>query len=66
MTGMTFGRLTVIARDKNTPGGSAMWLCECSCGSGKKRVVLAGSLRNGHTKIGVLVLLLSVWSQWIN
>jgi len=33
LTGMTFGRLTVIERAKNANDGHARWLCRCSCGN---------------------------------
>lgn len=45
MTGMQFGRLTVIARAENNKRGQAMWLCKCSCGG--EKIVRGGHLRNG-------------------
>lgn len=35
LTGMKFGRLTVVERVENQ-GNHAMWLCECECGNMKK------------------------------
>lgn len=45
--GSTFGRLTVIAMEKERPGKGKRWLCACSCGS--TVVVLGGSLQCGET-----------------
>ena len=51
LTGMVFGKLTVIKRDgsKPFPGGgkSVVYLCKCECGNTKR--VYAGNLRTGHT-----------------
>lgn len=50
LTGMTFGRLTVIERAKDRPGKSrhVYWLCQCSCGSDP--VAVDGvRLTNGET-----------------
>lgn len=52
LTGMVFGRLTVIERAGwTTPSKSGQkkitWLCKCSCG--KYATVSTGSLRCGHT-----------------
>lgn len=48
---MKFGRLTVLARDKDhiRPSGQKQvtWLCECECG--KLTVVEGAELRNGST-----------------
>jgi len=33
LTGMVFGRLTVISRDKNDSRGNSRWYCRCECGS---------------------------------
>lgn len=53
LTGMVFGRLTVIkqAEDKIYSNGSkdSQWLCKCSCGS-KPFLVSGGSLKSGNTK----------------
>lgn len=52
LTGKTFGRLTVIQRDKDyiQPSGQhkVMWLCECICGN--KISVQAYFLKKGYTK----------------
>lgn len=47
MTGMKFGRLTVLGRAP-TPGRMARWNCLCACSS--ERVVLGSSLVNGETR----------------
>ena len=48
LTGKTFGKLTVLHRDKNNPQGDARWGCQCTCGN--RTVVLGKSLRSGMTK----------------
>ena len=48
LTGMKFGRLTVIGRVANNAEGRAMWECQCECGS--KKVVKGKNLINGATK----------------
>lgn len=48
ITGVVFGRLTVIERAPNNAGGKAMWRCGCSCGS---VVVTCGKdLRGGRSR----------------
>lgn len=47
LTGMIFGRLTVVHRSGASPQGMAKWLCQCSCGGSKE--VVGGSLRRGAT-----------------
>lgn len=48
MTGMVFGRLTVIERDATISHGEARWLCICGCG---KYISTKGSrLRSGECK----------------
>lgn len=47
-TGVTFGRLTLLARAPNK-GHTIMWHAQCSCGSPLKVVVLA-NVRSGVTK----------------
>lgn len=53
LTGMVFGRLTVLqqAEDYIAPNGrhSAQWLCECSCEEHNQVIVYASSLKNGTT-----------------
>ena len=44
LTGQTFGRLSVIGRDR-TDNGVLFWKCKCSCGTEKS--VRASLLRNG-------------------
>ena len=48
MTGMKFGRLTVIERRGSNKSGNALWLCKCDCGN--EIVVRGADLRNGNTK----------------
>lgn len=47
MTGLIFGKLTVISRAENTSTGQAKWNCRCECGN--QIVVIGSSLRNGNT-----------------
>ena len=47
MTGLTFGRLTVVAFAGMSSGRNARWHCVCRCG--KKRVVFGAALRSGTT-----------------
>ena len=47
LTGMKFGRLTVIERAENSKNRGARWLCQCDCG--KKVIVRSSDLRNGQT-----------------
>ena len=48
MTGMKFGRLTVIERAENKGRRrEACWLCKCECGN--EIIVRGDSLRNGRT-----------------
>lgn len=57
LTGMKFGRLTVIARAENyiSPTGDktsqkTRWLCKCDCGNPNKITVVSYSLTSGKTK----------------
>lgn len=47
MTGMKFGRLTVIERAENDKHGNVIWVCQCECGNITK--VRGISLRSGNT-----------------
>lgn len=47
LTGMRFGRLTVLKRDGNDSGGSARWLCQCDCG--KTKSIRSSRLTGGYT-----------------
>lgn len=51
LTGMSFGRLTVIGRDTNQRSNSSTikWLCRCSC-DGKIISVFGNGLKSGHTR----------------
>lgn len=48
LTGMKFGRLTVIERAENDKHGRARWLCHCDCGN--EVVTNAGDLIRNHTQ----------------
>lgn len=48
LAGKIFGRLSVVARDSNSPGGHARWLCQCSCGGSV--TALGTNLRRGFTR----------------
>jgi hypothetical protein len=45
--GNRYGKLTVISRAENSPGGKARWTCLCDCGD--KVTVLGYDLRKGNT-----------------
>ena len=47
MTGMVFGRLTVLRREGTSKNGFALWRCKCKCGN--EVVVVGGNLRSGNT-----------------
>jgi len=40
LTGRTFGNLKVVERSGSNARGSAMWLCQCSCGNSHRVVGL--------------------------
>ena len=49
LTGMTFGRLTVLKQVPSTNRGRyATWLCQCACGTLKR--VTSSNLRRGQVK----------------
>lgn len=48
LTGMTFGRLTVLRSEGLNKDGRGIWLCQCTCG--KEIVVSTNKLTGGHTK----------------
>ena len=49
MTGLRFGRLSVIERSPaNNKEGQAQWVCVCDCG--EVRTVPGGNLRTGNTE----------------
>ena len=48
LLGKKFGRLAVIADVGNDNNRNSLWKCRCDCGN--ITVVLANSLKNGHTK----------------
>lgn len=48
LTGRTFGRLSVIARDSLTSYGQSKWLCLCVCGEQKR--VFGNALTTGVTQ----------------
>lgn len=48
LTGLPFGRLTVLCEWGRTRFGRVTWLCECSCGNFK--IVVGSDLTSEHTK----------------
>lgn len=48
VTGMKFGRLTVISRGENDAAGQARWNCQCECGN--TTLVRGFQLRSGQIK----------------
>ena len=50
LTGMVFGRLTVVKRVENDSQGRSRWLCQCNCEDKIEFVVNGYSLTGGHTK----------------
>lgn len=48
LTGMKFGRLTVISRAENGKNWKVRWNCHCDCGNDV--TVYASHLMNGHTQ----------------
>ena len=45
LTGMRFGRYTVIRRVENDKHANAVWLCRCDCGN--EKAVVGSALRKG-------------------
>ena len=48
LSGMVFGRLTVIERMGKSKSGGATWLCQCDCGN--QSIVQGSALRSGVTR----------------
>lgn len=48
LTGLKFGRLTVVGREGKTKYGAACWLCKCECGN--NTIVIGDELRKGSTR----------------
>lgn len=48
MTGLRFGKLTVIEKAGNTKRGGAIWKCKCDCGN--EKIVRGADLRSRHTQ----------------
>lgn len=48
LTGLKFGKLTVIKRMPNNQNNKAVWLCKCECG--KEAVIIGSRLYTGKTK----------------
>lgn len=48
LTGLHFGRLTVLERVENDKHRNARWLCVCDCG--EKTVVVGSDLQKGNTQ----------------
>ena len=47
MTGMKFGRLTVVKESGRDKHRNTLWLCKCECGN--ETIVRGNNLRNGRT-----------------
>lgn len=47
LTGMQFGRITVVCRADNSKSRKVRWLCKCSCGV--EKIIRAGSLCRGKS-----------------
>jgi len=47
LTGLKFGKWTVMEKDSAASNGTLMWLCKCECGTIKK--VRGTTLRNGES-----------------
>lgn len=47
LTGMRFGRLTVIREDEKSKNGDCRWLCHCDCGEYK--IIYGTALKRGLT-----------------
>ena len=48
LSGLKFGRLTVIERYQEKDKKGVHWLCKCECGT--ETIVMGKSLKNGKTK----------------
>lgn len=48
LTGMKFGRLTVIKRVENNKWGNHQYLCKCECGN--EKIIRSGNLKSGDIK----------------
>lgn len=48
LTGMTFGRLTVVERVENNKFNKTQWLCKCSCGN--EKIICGEELKAGKQK----------------
>lgn len=48
LTGLTFGKLTVIERQGSNKLGSSLWLCQCQCG--QNTVTTTTALKTGHCR----------------
>ena len=47
ISGIRYGRLTVLKFLQMTKSGQSRWLCQCDCGT--MTIVQIGHLNNGHT-----------------
>lgn len=47
LTGMKFGKLTVLEKDSSSPGPNTKWICQCDCSNIVS--VLSESLRTGKS-----------------
>jgi hypothetical protein len=49
LTGMNFGKLTVIQYAGKNKWGQSLWICTCSCGNKEEIIKMSGCLKNGNT-----------------
>ena len=55
LTGLTFGRLTVVRRESDEWGQRVpRWLCQCACGNPELVSIAGGKLRGGQQSCGCL------------
>lgn len=52
LTGMRFGRLTVLRQTESDKKGNARWLCKCDCG--QEKIVLGYSLKSRTRSCGCI------------
>ena len=50
LTGIQFGRFTVLKRVENNKYNKPQWLCECNCINKTQKIICGNSLRSGLTQ----------------
>ena len=53
LTGMRFGRLTVVRRGGEDGNGKILWLCKCDCGN-EIQVTRSSLVHNGRESCGCM------------